>query len=81
MTVNADSLFLVMQNEGSHYARRCAAARKSATIAAAEFASIACDAARKMRLQFGEIYSAGDILRAAAMLADYHAEHAAELDR
>jgi hypothetical protein len=86
MTIASHELALNEINEGKRYRRRCAAARHPASQQAATFADIARQAARDYERQFGapddfgRVFTAEDILLAAAELSDYYTRHNAEND-
>lgn len=87
MTIASHELALCIIHTGEGYRERCDAARtaaRSPTLGSLRFGGIARDGARKYEKEFGTpgdtIFTAEDILAAAAELAEYYAQHVAETD-
>jgi hypothetical protein len=93
-SIGGHELALTIINDGAGYARRCSLARQAtakehgrgamAQLNAIAWVSVATDGARAYERQFGSYgascFTAQDILAAAIELADYYAQHVAEMD-
>lgn len=73
-----NELMLVVINEGVSYKRRCDAVTLPPEAQAAEFSRIVVEQARRYYRQFGEGFTAIEILKATVAVAEYMAQHIAE---